>query len=268
MSFDREELKKAHPREIRAMMREGKFKDHTMKLSEGYTQANMAIIPKRHALEFMIFCQRNPAPCPVLEVTEPGVPTLKYLSDIADLRTDLPQYRVFKEGVCVDEPYDINEYWRDDLVVFLIGCSATFDHVLNASGISLRHFEQNKVPSVYITSLECEKAGPFESHLVVSERPIKLRQLNQVIQITSRFPLMHGAPIHVGDPNLIGIEDMGKVDWGDPSEVLDDEIACFWACGVTPQTAALRAKLDLVITHYPAKMFISDRRNQDFATIN
>lgn len=268
MILKREELRKKHPKEIRALIRKGEFRDHTMKIAEGYTQANMAVVPKKYALEFMIFCQRNPRPCPVLEVTEPGISTLQFLSDNADLKTDIPQYRVFKNGECIDEPFDVKAYWRDDLVAFLLGCSATFDHVLSAAGIELRHFEEEKVPSVYITNVECETAGPFKSPLVVSERPIKIRQLNQVIQITSRYPLMHGAPVHVGNPKRIGIEDMSKVDWGEPSVVLEDEIACFWACGVTPQTAAVNAKLDLMITHYPAKMFISDRRNGEFATIS
>jgi len=268
MSVDRKEFEKWHPKDIRSMMRKEAFKEHTMKLAENYVQANLAIVPKKFALEFMIFCQRNPRPCPILEVTEPGVSTLKYLSDNADLKTDLPQYRVFKDGECIDEPYNIKEYWRDDLVAFLLGCSATFDHVLDAAGIELRHFREGKVPSIYITNIRCKPAGPFRSPMVVSERPIKFKQLSQMIQITSRYPLMHGSPIHVGDPKMIGIKDMNKIDWGDQSDISEDEIPCFWACGITPQTAALNAKLDIMITHYPAKMFISDRRNVEFATIS
>jgi uncharacterized protein YcsI (UPF0317 family) len=193
---------------------------------------------------------------------------LKYLSDTADLKTDLSQYRVFKDGECVDEPYDISEYWRDDLVAFLIGCSATFDHILHGAGIFVRHYEEDKVPPVFITNIECEPAGPFKGPMVVSERSIKISQLNQVVQICSRYPLMHGTPVHVGDPKLIGVKDMDKVDWGDPTITLDDELTVFWGCGVTPQSIALHAKLDLMITHYPAKMFLSDCRNYDLATVS
>lgn len=268
MKIDREELKKMHPKDIRALIRKQDFKEHTMGVAEGYAQANLAIIPKKQALEFMIFCQRNPKPCPVLEVTEPGVSKLKYLSDTADIKTDIGQYRVFKDGVCIDEPYDVTKYWRDDLICFLIGCSATFDHVLHSSGVEVRHFKEGyKVPSVFISKIECEPSGPFKGPMVVSERPIKIKQLNQVIQICSRYPLMHGTPVHVGNPKLIGV-DMSKPDWGEKSDVLEDEIAAFWGCGVTPQTVAVNAKLDLLITHYPAMMFLSDRKNHEFAVIS
>lgn len=267
--MDREALKKMHPKDIRNLIRKGDFKEHTMGVADGFAQANLAIVPEKYALEFMIFCQRNPKPCPILEVTEPGVSRLKYLSDSADLRTDLPQYRVFKDGKCVDEPYEILEYWRHDLVAFLLGCSATFDHVLHGSGITLMHFKGGyKVPSIYITNIQCEPVGPFRGPMVVSGRPIKIAQMNQVIQICSRYPLMHGSPIHIGNPRLIGIEDVKKVNWGEKMEVSEDEIPMFWGCGVTPQSVALNAKLDLLITHYPAKMFLSDRRNYEFAVIS
>jgi uncharacterized protein YcsI (UPF0317 family) len=268
MAMDRETLKKMHPKDIRELIRKQEFTEHTMAIAEDYTQANLAIVPRKFALQFMIFCQRNPKPCPVLEVTEPGIPTLRYLSDSADLRTDIPQYRVFKNGECVDEPFDIAGYWRDDLVAFLLGCSATFDHVLNAEGIYLRHFEQGKVPPVFITNIQCEPAGPFKGPMVVTERPIKISQLDRVIQICSRYPLMHGTPVHYGDPKRIGIEDPDKVDWGDRTVVLHDEIPVFWACGVTPQTIAMNAKLDLMITHYPAKMFLTDRQKYELATFS
>lgn len=268
MKIEREEFRRRHPKDIRSLIRKNQFTEHTMKIAEGYVQANLAIIPAKYALDFMIFCQRNPKPCPVLEVTEIGVSTLKYLSDTADLKTDIPQYRVFKDGECVDEPLDIKRYWREDLVAFLLGCGATVDHVLHGSGITLRHFKEEKVPPIYITNIQCEPAGPFRGPMVVSEKPIQIRQLSQMIQISSRYPLMHGSPIHIGNPKLIGIEDMKKVHWGEESDVLEDELPVFSACGVTPQTVAVNAKLDLLITHYPGKMFLSDRRNYEFATIS
>jgi len=259
MNFSREELKKIHPKDIRALMRRQDFKDHTMGVAEGYVQANLAILPKKYAFDFMVFCQRNPKPCPILEVTEPGVSKLRYLSQEADLRSDLSQYRVFKNGECVDEPYDISHYWKDDFVAFLLGCSASFDHILVASNINVRHMQEGKIPSVYITNIQCNPAGPFKGSLVVTMRPIKKNELIRVIQITSRYPLSHGSPVHVGNPKEIGIEDIRKVDWGDQSEIEEDEVPVFWACGVTPQVICLNAKPEIMITHYPAKMFIADQ---------
>ncbi len=265
MNFSREELKKMHPKDIRALIRSQDFKDHTMGIAEGYTQANLAILPKKYAFDFMVFCQRNPKPCPVLEVTEPGVSKLRYLSETTDLKSDLSQYRVFKNGECVDEPYDISKYWRDDFVAFLLGCSASFDHILVSSNINVHHMREGKIPSVYITNIQCNPAGPFKGPMVVSFRSIKKNELIRAIQITSRHPLLHGSPVHIGNPKEIGIEDMRKVDWGDPSEVHEDEVPVFWACGVTPQAVCLNAKPEIMITHYPAKMFISDQSISEFA---
>lgn len=267
MKFSNENLRKMEPREIRTYIREEEFKGNTMGVSEGFVQANLAILPRKYALDFMIFCQRNPKPCPVIEVTEPGMSTLTFLAQDADLKTDIPQYRVFKNGECVDEPYDIKKYWQEDFVAFLLGCSASFDHTMVASNIYVSHMKEHKVPSVYITNIQLNPAGPFKGRLVVTMRPIKKDELILVIQLTSRYPFSHGAPIHVGDPSEIGIKDINEVDWGDPSVINDGEIPVFWACGVTPQVVCMEAKPEIMITHYPAKLFIADQPFSETALI-
>jgi len=267
MKFDRQELKKIKPEQLRPYIRRQEFKDHTVGIAEGYTQANLVILPQRYALDFMVFCQRNPKPCPVLEVTEIGVSKLKYLAQEADLKTDLPQYRVFKNGECVDEPYDISRYWRDDFVGFLLGCSASLDHALVSSNIRVKHMEKMVVPSVYITNIQCAPAGPFKGRLVATLRPIKKNELNRVIQLCSRYPLSHGSPVHFGNPKEIGIDDIKKVNWGNPCEIEADEIPVFWACGVTPQVICLNAKPEIAITHYPGKLFVADQLMAETALI-
>lgn len=264
----RDELKKMHPNDLRAYIRRGEFKDHTMGVSEGYLQANLIILQKKYTFDFMLFCQRNPAPIPLLEVTELGVSKLKYLAQDADLKSDLPQYRVFVDGECIDEPYDIYRYWKDDFRAFLTGCSFSLDHVLVSSNITLRHMIQEKVPSCFITNMKCQKAGPFYGPLVVTLRPIKKSELVRVVQLASRYPLLHGSPAHIGDPSEIGIEDINRVDWGDPVEVKKDEVPVFWACGLTSHVVCLRAKPEIMITHYPGKLLIADRLISQSALIS
>lgn len=253
-----EEVASLSPRELRAVIRSGRWSRPTIGLALGYTQANLAIVPREYAFDFLLFCQRNPKPCPVIEVTDPGDPEPRRSAPGADIRTDLPRYRVFRDGECIDEPTDIRSYWRDDLVGFLIGCSLSFEAALRRAGVPLRHLEQGREVPVYITSIELEPAGPFRGRLVVSMRPMPPDQVIRAVQVTSRFPATHGAPVHIGDPAAIGIEDLARVDFGEPVSVQPGEVPVFWACGVTPQIAALQAKLPLMITHAPGHMFVTD----------
>ncbi|MBI4639544.1 MAG: putative hydro-lyase [Candidatus Tectomicrobia bacterium] len=263
----RDELKHLHPRQIRELIREGKFRDHTSGIGEGYTQANLVILPKESAFDFLLFCQRNPKPCPVLEVTDPGSPLLKELADKADLRTDLPKYRIYKKGELINEVADIQNSWRDDLVGFLLGCSYTFEYALLNANIPLRHVSEGKNVAMYITDIQCKPSGRFAGPMVVSMRPIHRDLVVRAIQVTTRFPFTHGAPIHFGDPEVIGIHDLEKVDFGEPVRIEPDEVPVFWACGVTPQAVALHAKLDFIITHSPGHMFISDIKDEELAVL-
>ena len=257
------------PADVRAMFRRGEWTQNSAGLCIGYTNANLCIVPKEMAFDFLLFCQRNPKPCPLLEVLEPGDPTVMMLADRADIRTDLPRYRVFVRGECIDEPTDIMEYWRDDLVTFLFGCSGTFEGALEEAGIRPKwREEEGSVCGVYPTSIETVPAGRLHGPMVVSMRPIPAHQVSRAVQVTTRFPQHHGAPIHIGDPAAIGIEDLAHSEW-DIGGTLPEpgEVPVFWACGVTPQTVALESKPDLMITHYPAHMFISDIPSAQQATL-
>lgn len=249
---------------VRTLIRKGEWTGPTVELARGFAQAGLAIVPERYALSFFTFCQRNPKPCSVLDVTEIGDPTPKLLAPRADVRTDLPKYRVFSHGKLVAEPTDIRSYWRDDSVAFLLGCSLTFETTLVTAGVPIRHLEEGKEPPIYVTNVPCTRAGPFGGPLVVSMRPIPHDMATKAVQITSRYPYTHGAPVHIGDPALIGIRDLGRPDFGQAVAVRPTDVPMFWACTVTPQAVAVEAKLELLITHAPNHMFITDRRHEDF----
>ncbi len=250
-------LTSAHPRELWEAIRRGEFRKTTSGVCQGYAQANLVILPKELAFDFLLFCQRNPKPCPVLDVTEPGSPHPSIAAPEADLRTDVPRYRVYRDGRLVDEPADVTPYWRDDLVSFLLGCSFTFERALKENGIPMRHQEEQVTVPMYITSRECVRAGVFWGPLVVSMRPIPHEQVVRAVQVTSRFPAVHGAPVHLGDPAQIGIQQLSKPDFGDPVTVKSGEVPVFWACGVTPQAVAMHVRPELMITHAPGCMFVT-----------
>lgn len=255
------------PSECRTIFREGKWTSITNGICLGYTNANLVIVPKDMAFDFLLFCQRNPKPCPLLEVLEPGDPIVRKLADQADIRTDIPRYRVFVKGEVVAEPNDVSDYWRDDLVTFLFGCSGTFEGALVQAGIRTRWLEPPNAPSIFVSNIQTNPAGRLSGPMVVSMRPIQPHEIPRAIQVSSRFPNHHGAPVHIGDPAAIGIKDVNKPDWVGPCIVQEDEVPVFWACGVTPQTVALESKPDLMITHYPAHMFISDIPSEQQAII-
>ena len=250
------------PKVLREMIREGKLGQPTSGLAQGFSQANLVILPKDVAFDFMLLCQRNPKACPLLEVIEPGQFEPQKYGKGADIRTDISKYRIYKRGKLCDEVGDVIGVWSNDFVSFLIGCSFTFESALMKSGIPLRHWDQGKNVSMYITNREIIPAGKFHGELVVSMRPIHKDHLVKTIQITSRFPDMHGAPIHIGSPMEIGISDLDHTDYGDPVEILEGEVPVFWACGVTPQAVALRSKPSIMITHSPGHMFITDIKDE------
>ncbi|MDY7578018.1 putative hydro-lyase [Herbaspirillum sp. RTI4] len=245
---------------IRGMCRSGELTGPTSGLADDHVQANLMIVPREYAFDFLLFCQRNPKPCPLVEVLEPGQ-FMPSCAPGADIRTDLPGYRVYRDGVLTQEPTDILDLWQNDFVSFLIGCSFSFESALTDGGIRLRHIEQQRNVAMYKTNMPCQPAGRFQGNAVVSMRPIKSRDVARAVEITARLPQVHGAPVHIGHPQVIGIEDLALPDFGDAVEILDDELPVFWACGVTPQYIAEMSRIPLCITHAPGRMFVSDKRN-------
>lgn len=255
------------PQEIRKLFRENKLVRPTSGMAKGFTQANLAILPQKLAFDFLLFAQRNPKPCPILDVTEVGSAEPRLMAPGADLRFDIPKYRIYRHGELVEEVLDLGKYWRDDLVAFLLGCSFTFESPLLDAGIPIRHIEENHNVPMYITNIQCQPAGVFHGPVVVSMRPIPQAMVIRAIQITSRFPAVHGAPIHLGDPEVIGIKDIAKPDFGDPVTIRPGEVPVFWACGVTPQAVAMTVKPELMITHAPGHMFICDVKDHNMSVL-
>ena len=246
------------PAEVRSAIRSGRWDGPTASLAPGFTQANLVALPAADAFDFLRFCVANPRPCPILEVTDPGSFEPVQTAPGADLRTDIPRYRVHVNGSVEDEVTDVRDVWRDDLVAFLIGCSFTFERALLAAQLPVRHIEQGVNVPMYRTAVACRPAGRFSGPLVVSMRPMTPKQAIRATQITSRYPSVHGAPVHVGDPETLGIASLAAPQYGDPVEIRDGEVPVFWACGVTPQAVAAASRPELMITHAPGHMFVTD----------
>jgi uncharacterized protein YcsI (UPF0317 family) len=253
--------------EVRKIIRNGGWAAPTSGLSLGYAQANMIVLPMDWAWDFLLYATRNPKPCPILDVTEPGDPEPKIIAPGADVRTDIPKYRIWENGVLTDEPADVRSVWRDDLVAFLIGCSFSFENAMLEAGIGIRHIEEGVNVPMYISKIKCIPAGRFSGNMVASMRPIPHAQVARAVTCTSRFPSVHGAPIHVGDPTAIGIKDIGRPDFGDAVTIKEGEVPVFWACGVTPQAAVMQSKPPFAITHAPGHMFIADKRDSDYSVL-
>src|SRR5262245_36702817 len=248
---------------VRAACSTGDLAVPTPGLALGFVQANLAVVPRDLAFDFLLFCQRNPKPCPLLDVTEPGSPEPHLVAPGADLRTDLPRYRVYRRGELADEPADLHAWWRDDLVGFLLCCSFTFESALLQAGVPVRHLEAGCNVPMYRTNLACRPAGVFRGPLVVSMRPLTPAQAVRAVQVCGRFPRAHGAPVHLGDPAALGIRDLARPDFGDAVEVRAGEVPVFWACGVTPQAVAMEVRPPLLLTHQPGHMFLTDLRDAD-----
>ena len=250
------------PARARALFRAGTVAS-TSGWAAGHTQANLIAVPADWAYEVLLFAQRNSAPCPVLDVTDPGV-AATVLAPTADLRTDLPRYRVWEHGQLVDEPSDVTDRWRKDLVAFLIGCSFTFETALAKAGVPLRHVEQARNVAMYVTNRECRPAGRLQGPLVVSLRPIPAHQVDTAIRVSGRMPAVHGAPVHTGNPAALGITDLDHPDFGDPLDSAPGDVPVFWACGVTTQAALMASRPPFAITHAPGHMFITDMPDTDY----
>jgi uncharacterized protein YcsI (UPF0317 family) len=254
------------PAELRALIRRKEWARPTTGACPGTIQANLVMMPEAAAFEFLLFCVRNPKPCPILDVLEPGA-FEPGIARGADLRSDLPRYRVFQKGEFQQEVKDVRDIFRGDMVSFLLGCSFSFENAMLAADLPIRNLEEDKNVSMYITNIDCRPAGRFQSKMVVSMRPMNEVQAVRAVQVTTRFHLTHGAPIHLGDPEKIGISDLSQPDFGDAVTIGSDEIPVFWACGVTSQLAATSAPLPLVITHAPGHMFVSDLKDEDLTIL-
>src|SRR5215831_9082656 len=239
----------------------------TSGIANGYVQGNLAILPEKFASDFHRFCQLNPKPCPIVGMSDVGNPMIPALGADLDIRTDLPGYRIWHDGEVVEELTDITGHWRDDLVAFVLGCSFSFEEALMAEGLPIKHIERKVRVPMYRTNIACEPAGPFAGPMVVSMRPFKPADAIRAVQITTRFPNVHGAPVHLGHPHAIGIADINKPDYGDPVPVEADEIPVFWACGVTPQSVIAAAKVPFAITHAPGLMLVTDLKNTELAVL-
>ena len=261
MSFD------VSPLELRHRIRRGAYSGHTSGYCPGFVQGNVVILPRDWADEFLQFCHFNPKPCPLVGMSGVGDPSLPSLGQDLDIRTDLSSYRIFKDGVMVEEVSDINDQWRDDLVSFVLGCSFSFEEALLADGLEVRNVTEAVNVPMYRTDIACQPSGRFSGNMVVSMRPFLAFDAIRAVQICTRFPSVHGAPIHLGDPTLIGISDINKTDFGDAVTIKSNELPVFWACGVTPQIVLEQAKPPLCITHSPGCMLVTDVKNSQLAVL-
>ena len=246
--------------------RTGAWDSPTAGICEEYVQANLVVLPWAEAFDFLRFCGRNPKPCPLIEVTDPGDPEPRLTAAGADLRTDLPRYRVYRGGELAEERQDVRDLWREDSVAFLIGCSFSFEHALLSAGVPLRHIEEGTNVPMYRTNVACTPAGEFSGPLVVSMRPIPAELVPLATTVTARVPQVHGAPVHIGAPKALGIGDLEDPDYGEPLEVREGELPVFWACGVTPQAVAVEAAPEVMITHSPGHMFVTRMTHEELLT--
>jgi uncharacterized protein YcsI (UPF0317 family) len=255
------------PRATRHAIRSGVYTGYTAGIAPGHVQANICILPRAWTEDFLLYCQRNPKPGPLIARSDPGDPRLPTLGDDLDIRTDVPRYHVFRDGNFLEEVSDIRRYWSDDLVTFALGCSFSFEEAMLEAGLRLKFLERNDVAGVYVTNVETVPAGPFRGPLLVTMRAFKPADAIRAIQITSRFPNVHGAPVHIGKPENIGVDLADRYQNVGDGDVADDEIAVFWACGLTPQLAVKNAKPPLCITHAPSSMLVTDLRNASLAVL-
>jgi len=253
--------------DLRNRIRTGSFQGQTSGLANGYLQGNLIILPHSYAFDFMRFCMLNPQPCPLVSMGQAGDPHLTEMGADIDVRTDVPMYRIWQNGNLIEEVSDIKALWRNDLVAFVLGCSFSFEEALLEAQLEVRHIKLGLNVPMFETNIATVASGPFSGPTVVTMRPYKAQDAIRAIQITTRFPRVHGAPLHFGDPSQIGIKDLQNPEYGDAVPVYQDEVPVFWGCGVTPQAALRAAKLPFCITHSPGCMLITNRRNTDFAVL-
>ena len=260
---DRSALASLSPAAVRSLIRRGEFSGPTTGLCPGYAQGNLVVLPKALAWDFLLFCQRNPKACPLLEVADAGSRTFARSAPGSDIAADLPRYRVYIKGKLTDEPVNVSDLFdaRPDLVRFLIGCSFSFESALLEAGIPVRQIEEGVNVPMYNTSIPCAPAGIFHGNLVVSMRPIPHRLVPAAVAVTAGMPRVHGMPVQIGFPEAIGIRDLAHPDYGDAVTIRPGEVPVFWPCGVTPQAAVMASRPDFCITHAPGHMFITDVTN-------
>ncbi|OCH26538.1 hypothetical protein A6D98_00540 [Aliivibrio fischeri] len=254
-------------KELRDLIRNNQFTGSTTGCAAGYLQANLVILPAEWATDFLLFCQKNPVACPLIDVTQPGEKYLQSIGRDIDLSTDVPEYHVFYDGEFETAVPDLSTLWREDLVTFVLGCSFSFEEALIQSGLSIRNIDEGKNVSMYDTNIPCQSSGKFSGNYVVSMRPFTSIDAIRAIQITTRFPKAHGAPVHFGDPSLIGINDISNPNYGDAVEIKPNEVPVFWGCGVTPQNVIRQSRPPFCITHAPGKMLITVRLSSEFAVL-
>lgn len=253
------------PSQFRQRIRSGEHTGNTSGFCPGFVQTNMVILPKDWANDFLQFCQKNPKPCPVLGISETGSWEIPELAKDLDIRSDISSYKIFEDGLVTNEVSDISDYWRDDLVTFMLGCSFSFEEPLIQSGLEVRNVTEKVNVPMYRTNIPCNTAGKFSGTMVVSMRPFLPADAIRAIQICTRFPAVHGAPVHFGDHSLIGIQDINVPEFGDAVTIKENEVPVFWACGVTPQVALEQAKPPFCITHSPGCMLVTDIKNSSLA---
>ncbi|WP_165247870.1 putative hydro-lyase [Adlercreutzia sp. ZJ141] len=258
-----QQMLSATPQQARHLIRSGAYAAPTSGLCPGYAQANLIVLPKEQAFDFLLFAQRNPKPCPLLEVTEVGKREATICATDCDIATDFPKYRIYEYGQLVAEVDSVADYWRDDLVAFVIGCSFSFESELIEAGIEMRHNTMGCNVPMYLTGVACTPAGSMSGNMVMSMRPIPYNQVVKATQISGAIPKVHGAPMHIGDPAAIGVKDINKPEFGDAVEIHAGEVPVFWACGVTPQSVVMSSKPPFAITHAPGHMLITDTKNVD-----
>ncbi|MCD8073617.1 MAG: putative hydro-lyase [Lachnospiraceae bacterium] len=251
------------PREVRARIRDGRITGQTSGMCAGYAQANLVVLPAAYAYDFLLFSQRNPRACPLLEVSDTGSRFLKEIAKGADIAREIPRYRIFRNGILAGEYTDVSDFWQEDFVSFLIGCSFSFEAELLDARVPVRHIEEGRNVPMYRTSISCAPAGIFHGNMVVSMRPIPFELVPRAVQVTGAMPRVHGAPIHIGCPEAIGITDLHHPDFGDMVTIREGEVPVFWPCGVTPQNVVMESKPTLAITHAPGHMLITDIRNTE-----
>jgi uncharacterized protein YcsI (UPF0317 family) len=256
----------ATPRDARARIRAG-FNGNTSGMAPGFAQGNLVILPQSWAGDFIGYCRANPTPCPLIGMTEAGSSLVPMLGDDVDVRTDIPRYRVWRDGALVEERHDISAIWQEDFVGFVLGCSLSFEHALESAGLRVRHVDEGKVVPMYRTSIQTKPVGAFRGPMVVSMRPYTPAEAAIAYEVCRPLPGAHGAPVHMGDPALIGIANVDVPDEGEPTEIRAGEIPVFWGCGVTPQAAAVEARPPICITHAPGYMLVCDVRTEDLTLI-
>jgi len=244
---------------IRTSIRNSEYLGCTSGLAPNLVQGNLVIMEESYANEFIQYCRQNPKPCPVIGVSKAGDVSIPELCDDLDIRVDVPEYCIFQNGELKGSVPHIKGYWNENMVSIVLGCSFSFEDALIQAGLNVRNIDMGVNVSMFETNVATQATENFSGNMVVSMRPYKQSQIEQVVETTEPFTMAHGAPVHIGNPEGIGVTELNNPQYGSPVTIKEDEIPVFWGCGVTTQKAIEQAQLPLVITHAPGKMLITDR---------